>query len=273
VRHRSAGNASLGRPPSAELAKNIGNVGTPAGIHTVGCSLTKSRCPIILWQIGALVAGMVLLCRLGLAEPVQFNGRIFDLLVPLGMCALSEQLHKSQLDFARQTNPERRFLVLIVPCDRLALYEPDSTASAGTSLLFDTAEWGVLLNGQREIIVSGNAPSLIASIKAGLQQGLEALNSARAKGQRFPATGPELRNLTIIDERADRIFTTSINRFQRPFDRGPVDRYTASGFAIVAPYIFKFSMFSYVKNENDVLTIAEKAVDAVLRTPASSPSK
>jgi hypothetical protein len=181
------------------------------------------------------------------------------------MCALSEERHKSQLDFARQVNPERRLLALIVPCDRVALYEPNSSASADTSLLFDTAEWGVLLNGKQEIRVSGNASALIASIKAGLQEGLEALNSARAKAQRFPATGPELRNIIIIGERPDGIFTTSINRFRRPFDRGPVDRYSASGFVVVSPYIFKFSIFSYVKNENDLLAISEKAVDGVLR--------
>jgi hypothetical protein len=207
----------------------------------------------------------LVLCDHGIAEQVQLNGRTFDVPIPPSMCALSEQRHKSQLDFARQTNRERRLLALIVPCDRLALYEPNSSASADTSLLFDTAEWGVLLNGQQEILVSGNGSRLIVSIKAGLQQGLEALNSARAKGQRFPATGPELRNVTIIDERDDRIFTTSINRFQRPFDRGPVDRYAASGFVIVGPYIFKFSMFSYVRNENDLLAIAEKAVDDILR--------
>jgi hypothetical protein len=213
--------------------------------------------PATPWPLSALGPAIaliwLLLCGPSLAEPVQFNGRIFDLAVPSGMCALSEQRHKAQFDFARQVSPERRLLALIVPCDRLSLYEPGSSASADTSLLFDTAEWGVLLNGEREIRVSGNGPALIGSIKAGLQQGLEALNSARAKGQRFPATGPELRNLTIVGERSDRIFTTSINRFQRPFDRGPVDRYTASGFVLVAPYIFKFSIFSYVKNENDLL--------------------
>ena len=96
-----------------------------------------------------------------------------------------------------------------------------------------------------------------------MQEGLQALNAARASGQRYPATGPELRNVTIVDERRDRIFSTSINRFQRPFDRGPVDRYGASGFIVVGPYIFKFSIFSYVKNENDLLAIAEKTVDAV----------
>lgn len=217
-----------------------------------------------LWRRSTLVLAVallrLLLCGPALAEPVQLNGRIFDLPVPPGMCALSEQRHKAQLDFARQVDPERHLLMLIVPCDRLTLYEPNSSASADTSLLFDTAEWVVLLNGKREIRVSGNGSALIGSIKAGLQEGLEALNSARAKGQRFPATGPELRNLTIVDERSDRIFTTSINRFQRPFDRGPVDRYTASGFVVVTPYIFKFSIFSYVKDENDLLAVAEKAL-------------
>jgi hypothetical protein len=29
------------------------------------------------------------------------------------------------------------------------------------------------------------------------------------------------------------------------------------------PYVFKFSVFSYVKNENDLLAIAETAVDAI----------
>jgi hypothetical protein len=52
-------------------------------------------------------------------------------------------------------------------------------------------------------------------------------------------------------------------RRERPFDRGPVDRYAASGFVVTAPYVFKFSVFSYVKNENDLLALAEKTVDAV----------
>ena len=100
-----------------------------------------------------------------------------------------------------------------------------------------------------------------------MQEVLQALNAARANGQRYPATGPELRNITIVDERQDRIFTTSINRFQRPFDRGPVDRYAASGLVVVAPYIFKFSIFSYVKSENDLLAMAEREIGAFSQAP------
>jgi hypothetical protein len=168
--------------------------------------------------------------------------------------------HKEQLAFARQFNPAQKLLLLMVPCDRLALYEPNSSAPANTSLLFDTAEWAAVLDGKRELLRASN--SAIGSIKAGMQEALQALNAARASGQRYPATGPELRNVTIVDERRDRIFSTSINRFQRPFDRGPVDRYGASGFVVVAPYVFKFTVSSYVKNENDLLVIAERTMDA-----------
>ena len=203
----------------------------------------------------------VLLCGPGRAEPIQLGGQSLELPVPPGMCALNEQRHKDQLAFAQQTNPAQKLLLLIVPCDRLALYEPNSSAPANTSLLFDAAEWAAVLDGKRELLRASN--NTISSLKAGMQEGLQALNAARASGQRYPATGPELRNVTIIDERRDRIFSTSINRFQRPFDRGPVDRYGASGFIVVAPYILKFSIFSYVKNENELLAIAEKAVDSL----------
>jgi hypothetical protein len=115
----------------------------------------------------AIVLTWFLICGPGFAEPVQFNGRIFELAAPSGMCALSEQRHKTQFDFARQVSSERRLLALIIPCDHLSLYESDASASADTSLLFDTAEWGVLLNGAREIRMSGNGPALIGSIKAG----------------------------------------------------------------------------------------------------------
>jgi hypothetical protein len=98
-----------------------------------------------------------------------------------------------------------------------------------------------------------------------MQKELEALNAARAKGQRYPARGPELRNLTVARERNDRVFITFINRFQRPFDRGPVDRYGVSGFVVVAPYIFKFSIFSYVKSENELLAVTEREIDALSR--------
>jgi hypothetical protein len=179
------------------------------------------------------------------------------------MCALSEQRHKAQLDFAQKINPKQKLLLLIVPCDRVALYEPNSNAPANTSLLFDTAEWVALLDGKGELLRASN--NTISSIKAGMQEALQALNTARASGERYPATGPELKNVTVVGERRDRIFSTSINRFQRPFSRGPVDRYSASGFALVGPYIFKFSIYSYVKNENDLLAIAESAVDALLR--------
>lgn len=209
------------------------------------------------------VIAFLLFCGSGRAEFKPFGGTSFELPVPPGMCALSEQRHKDQLAFAQQVNPKQKLLLLIVPCDRLALYEPNSSASANTSLLFDTAEWAALLDGKQEPLkVSSNT---ISSIKAGMQEALQALNAARASGQRYPATGPELRNVTVVDERRDRIFTTSINRFQRPFDRGPVDRYAASGFVVAAPYVFKFSVFSYVKNENDLLAIAEKAVDVLLQ--------
>src|ERR1700738_3114394 len=108
------------------------------------------------WRLGALVTAIALLLLWGpgIAEPVQLNGRNFDLAVPSGMCALSEQRHKAQLEFARQVSPERKILALIVPCDRLMLYEPDASAPADTSLLFDVAEWSVLLNGKQELIVS-----------------------------------------------------------------------------------------------------------------------
>ena len=155
----------------------------------------------------------------------------------------------------------RKLLLLMVPCDRLTLYEPNSSADTNASLLFGTAEWSALFDGEREILKASN--NTISSIKSCLQDSLQALNAARASGQRYPATGPELRNVTIVNERRDRIFLTSINRFQRPFDRGPVDRYGASGFVVTAPYVFKFSVFSYVRNENDLLAIAETAVDAL----------
>jgi hypothetical protein len=141
----------------------------------------------------------------------------------------------------------------------LTLYEPNSSADTNASLLFDTAEWSALFDGEREILKASN--HTISSIKSGLQDSLQALNAARASRQRYPATGPELRNVTIVNERRDRIFLTSINRFQRL--RGPVDRYGASGFVVTAHYVFKFSVFSYVKNENDLLAIAETAVDAL----------
>ena len=194
-------------------------------------------------------------------EPLRLASASYELRVPSGMCALSEQRHKEQLAFARQLNPRQKLLLLMVPCDRLALYEPNSSADTNASLLFDTAEWSALFDGEREILKASN--STISSIKSGLQDSLQALNAARASGQRYPATGPELRNVTIVNERRDRIFLTSINRFQRPFDRGPVDRYGASGFVVTAPYVFKFSVFSYVRNENDLLAIAETAVDAL----------
>ena len=209
------------------------------------------------------VVAFVLLCGSGRTEPVQLDGQSLELPVPPGMCALSEQRHRDQLAFAQQTNTAQKLLLLIVPCDRLALYEPSASAPANTSLLFDTAEWAALLDGKRELLRASN--NTISSIKAGVQQGLQALNVARASGQRYPATGPELRNVTILGERRDRIFSTSINRFQRPFDRGPVDRYSASGFVIVPPYILKFSIFSYVKNENDLAAIVEREVDAMSR--------
>lgn len=209
---------------------------------------------------------LLLLGGSGHSEPIRLGSRTFELPVPLHMCALSEQRHKAQLDFAQRINPKQRLLLLIVPCDRLALYEPNSSAPANTSLLFDTAEWAALLDGRGELL--GASSNTIGSIKAGMQEALQALNAARASGKRYPATGPELRNVTIVDERRDRIFSTLINRFQRPFDRGPVDRYSTSGFAVIGPYIFKFSIYSYVKNENDLLVMAEKAVDALLRSPS-----
>jgi hypothetical protein len=220
-----------------------------------------------LWRRSTLVLAVallrLLLCGPALAEPVQLNGKIFDLPVPPGMCALSAQRHKVQLDFAQQANPQQKLLLLIVPCDRLALYEPSASAPANTSLLFDTAEWMALLDGRRELLRASD--TTISSIKAGMQQGLQGLNAARASGQRYPATGPELRNVTILGERRDRIFSTSINRFQRPFDRGPVDRYAASAFVIAAPYVLRFSIYSYVKNENDLAAIVEREVDAMSR--------
>ncbi len=142
--------------------------------------------------------------------------------------------------------------------------EPDASAPANTSLLFDTAEWDALLDAKRELLRASNNPaSTTVAIKQGMQKELESLNAARANGQRYPATGPELRNLTIAGERKDRVFITFINRFQRPFDRGPVDRYGASGFVVVAPYIFKFSIFSYVKSEGDLLLVVEREIDAL----------
>ena len=209
----------------------------------------------------------VLFSGFGRAEPIQLAGRTIELPLPTGMCALSEQRHKEQLDFARQLNLERnKLLLLIVPCDRLAMYEPNADIPANTSLLFDTAQWDILLDSNQEpLTASIDKTKTIVAIKAGLQGALRALNAARANGQRYPATGAELRNMTIIGEQHDRIFTTSINRFQRPFERGPVDRYAASGFIVVAPYIFKFSIFSYAMNENDLLALAEQEIDALLR--------
>jgi hypothetical protein len=146
----------------------------------------------------------------------------------------------------------------------LALYEPNSNGPANTSLLFNTARWDVLLDSKREPLKASNDPAYtISTIKASFQGVLQALNSARVNGQRYPTAGPELRNVTIIDERADRIFTTFINRFQRPFDKGPIDRYAASGVVVIAPYAFKFSIFSYVKTEIDLLVVAEQAIDAL----------
>lgn len=211
-----------------------------------------------IYSVAVIV--FLLLCGLGRAEQIQLGGASFELPVPSGLCALSEERHKEQLAFARQLNTAQKLLLLMVPCDRLALYELNSSAPASTSLLFDTAEWAAVLDGERAPLRASN--STISLVKAGLQEALQALNAARASGQRYPATGPELRNVTIVDERRDRIFSTSINRFQRPFDRGPVDRYGASGFVVVAPYVFKFTVFSYVKNENDLLAIAERTVDA-----------
>jgi hypothetical protein len=96
------------------------------------------------------------------------------------MCALSEQRHKEQLDFARQLNPAQKLLLLIVPCDRLPLYDPDSSAPANTSLLFDTAEWDTLLDAKREFLRASNDPvSTTGAIKQGMQKEFESLNAAR----------------------------------------------------------------------------------------------
>jgi hypothetical protein len=239
------------------------------------CVAAYSRLPAVgMWLLGFVVGfplgnlainGVVIAAWYALgsasADPMQLGGAKFDLPVPPAMCALSEQRHQDQLAFAHQLNPGQKLLLLIVPCDRLALYEPGSSASADTSLLFDTAEWAAVLDSKRDLLKASN--TTISSVKAGMQEGLQALNAARASGQRYPATGPELRNVTIVGEGRDRIFSTSIKRFQRPFDPGPLDQYGASGFIIVARYIFKFSIFSYVKNENDLLAIAEKTVGAL----------
>jgi hypothetical protein len=187
---------------------------------------------------------------------------------PPGMCALSEHRHKQQLDFARQVNPDVRLLQAIVPCDQMSLYEPNASVPKDTSLLFDTAEWDVLLDTKRELFrASSNPASTISSIKATMQQKLRELNAARANGSRYPATGPELRNVTIVDEGRDRIFMSSINRFQRPSDRGPVDQYAAFGYLVAASYIFKFSIFSYEKTESDLMAIAESEIDQLSRAP------
>jgi len=177
------------------------------------------------------------------------------------MCALSDKHHKEPLAFARLFNPGHKLLLLIVPCNRLALYKQNARTPANTSFLFDTAEWTALLDSNNELLRVSN--TTISAIKLGMQKTLQALNTARVNGRPYPATGPELRNVTIVDNWHDRIFSTSINRIQRPFDRGPLDQYTASGFIVVAPYVLRFSMTSYVKSENDLLAIAEKTVDAL----------
>jgi hypothetical protein len=212
-----------------------------------------------------ILLASVLLSGVGRAEPVQLAGKIIELPLPTGMCALSEQRHKEQIDFARQLNPERnKLLLLVVPCDRLALYEPNSDVAANTSLLFDTAQWDVLSGNTGEPLKTSNDPTqTIVALRTGLQEVLQALNAARAKGQRYPATGPELRNATIVGEQHDRIFTTSINRFQRPFERGPIDRYAASGFVVIVPYVFKFSIFSYARSETELLGLVEQQIDAL----------
>ena len=209
----------------------------------------------------AAIVVFLLLCGSGHAEQVQLDGRSIELPVPLDMCALSDKRHKEPLAFARLFNPGQKLLLLSVPCNRLALYEQNARTPANTSLLFDTAEWTALLDSNHELLRVSN--TTISAIKLGMQKTLRALNTARINGRRYPAKGPELRSVTIVDNWRDRIFSTSINRFQRPLDRGSLDRYTASGFIVVAPYVLRFSMTSYVKNENDLLAIAEKTVDAL----------
>lgn len=139
----------------------------------------------------SIVLAFVLFNGPSRAESIQLAGRTFELPLPTGMCALSEQRHKEQLDFARQLNPERnKLLLLIVPCDRLALYEPNADIPANTSLLFDTAQWDILLDSNQEPLTASNDKTkTIVAIKAGLQGVLRALNAARANGQRYPATG------------------------------------------------------------------------------------
>jgi hypothetical protein len=207
---------------------------------------TPAGCTSVVRILFAALILLVFICELGRTDPIRFADRTFELPIPADMCALSEQRHKEQLEFTRQLNADanQKLLLLIVPCDRLALYEPNSNAPANTSLLFNTAQWDVLLDSKREPLKASNDPAYtISTIKASFQGVLQALNSARLNGQRYPTAGPELRNVTIIDERADRIFTTFINRFQRPFDKGPIDRYAASGVVVIAPYAFKFSIF------------------------------
>jgi hypothetical protein len=45
---------------------------------------------------------LVLFSGFGRGKPLQLAGRTIELPLPTGMCALSEQRHKEQLDFARQ---------------------------------------------------------------------------------------------------------------------------------------------------------------------------
>ena len=199
------------------------------------------------------------------ADTIQFAGRHLELPTPSAMCALSDQKHKSQIEFAHQVSPGRRLLLVTVPCDRLALYDPNSAPSPNTSLLYDSAEWAVQADDKGEVTTfSGKPADIVSSVKAKLQGVLEALNSARARGERFPKQGAELRNLTVVGEQSDRIFATSISRSQRPFDRGPIDKYTATGFLVISPHVLQFTISSYVKNEDDLLAIARRIINATI---------